>query len=53
MAIRLYTLNPFPLNRVVPSRIESAAILAWHHVWQEEPKLDIQTADADLPFVRS
>ncbi|NER83459.1 MAG: hypothetical protein F6K42_28690 [Leptolyngbya sp. SIO1D8] len=44
----LYTLNPFPCDRAVPARITGSAILAWHHHWQEQPRLEIQTASTHV-----
>lgn len=41
-----YTLSPFPCDRAVPARIDGFAILAWHHSWRSQPRLDIQTASA-------
>ncbi|MEO0532480.1 MAG: hypothetical protein AAF215_01260 [Cyanobacteria bacterium P01_A01_bin.123] len=48
-----YTLNPFPLNQAVPARINGIAILAWHHPWQGQPKLVIQTAATDADAIRA
>ncbi|MEM1370259.1 MAG: hypothetical protein AAGG02_20115 [Cyanobacteria bacterium P01_H01_bin.15] len=44
----IYTLNPFPGDRAVPARINGAAILAWHHPWQGQSKLVIQTAHTNV-----
>ena len=48
----LFTLNPFPLNRAVPVRIDGAAILAWHHLWQGQPTLLIQAAATDFQAIQ-
>lgn len=47
-----FTLDPFPLNRAVPARIHGVAILAWHHLWQAQPRVLIQTAAADFEFIQ-
>ncbi len=44
----MYTLNPFPCDRAVPARINGLAILAWHHLWQGQPRLEIQTAQGQV-----
>lgn len=44
----LYTLNPFPSDRAVPARINGLALLAWHHSWQGQPRLAIQTAQSHV-----
>ncbi|MEM7773451.1 MAG: hypothetical protein AAF327_23460, partial [Cyanobacteria bacterium P01_A01_bin.37] len=49
----IYTLSPFPLNRAVPARINGIAILAWHILWQGQPKLVIQTAVQDCDTVHA
>ncbi|MGB3138964.1 MAG: hypothetical protein WBG38_09300 [Nodosilinea sp.] len=49
----LYTLNPFPCDRAVPARINGKAILAWHHLWQGEPRLLIQTACSDIDQIQT
>ncbi|MEO1125614.1 MAG: hypothetical protein AAFW84_14620 [Cyanobacteria bacterium J06635_15] len=49
----IYTLNPFPLNQAVPARINGIAILVWHHPWQGQPRLTIQTALADIDTVQA
>ncbi|MEL6555717.1 MAG: hypothetical protein AAFQ63_19990 [Cyanobacteria bacterium J06621_11] len=43
----LYTLNPFPCDRAVPARINGIAILAWHYLWDNQPRLAIQTASVN------
>ncbi|MEO0984882.1 MAG: hypothetical protein AAFY20_04965 [Cyanobacteria bacterium J06639_14] len=48
----IYTLNPFPCDRAVPARIDGTAILAWHHSWQGQPRLEIQTASAHINMIR-
>ncbi|EDX87336.1 hypothetical protein S7335_5044 [Synechococcus sp. PCC 7335] len=48
----IHTLTPFPLERAVPARINQIAILAWHHLWNEQPRLTIQTASANAAKVR-
>ncbi len=42
----LYPLDPLPLDRAVPARIENYAVLIWHHTWDAQPYLAIQTATA-------
>jgi hypothetical protein len=49
----IYTLSPFPLHRAVPARINGIAILAWHHLWNGQPKLAIQTAIQDSEVIQS
>ena len=49
----LYTLDPFPLDRAVPARINDTAILAWYHLWQGRPRLEVQIASSDLPRMRA
>lgn len=48
----LYTLTPFPCDRAVPARINGIAILAWHHLWQGQPRLTIQTASTHVDTIR-
>ncbi|MEL6225228.1 MAG: hypothetical protein AAFR31_21580 [Cyanobacteria bacterium J06627_8] len=49
----IYTLNPFPCDRAVPARIDGMAILAWHYLWQESPRIEIQTAWANIDMIRN
>lgn len=49
----LYSIAPFPLNAAMPARINDIAILAWHHLWQGQPKLVIQTAIADIDAIQA
>ncbi|MBE9065033.1 hypothetical protein [cf. Phormidesmis sp. LEGE 11477] len=48
----LYTLTPFPCDRAVPAHIDAITVLAWHHLWQEQPRLTIQTAAANANKIR-
>ncbi|MGF1499455.1 MAG: hypothetical protein ACFB8W_21910 [Elainellaceae cyanobacterium] len=48
----LFTLHPFPCDRAVPARINGTAILAWHHFWEGQPRLLIQTAAADAGSIQ-
>lgn len=48
----IYTLNPFPCDRAVPARIEGLAMLAWHHHWQGQPRLTLQTAQAHVEAIQ-
>lgn len=48
----LYSLTPFPCDRAVPARINGVAILAWHHLWYEQPRVYIQTASANVNEIR-
>lgn len=48
----IYTLHPFPCDRAVPARIEGLAILAWHHHWPGQPRLTIQTAQANVQAIQ-
>ncbi|MEB3357640.1 MAG: hypothetical protein VKK04_13005 [Synechococcales bacterium] len=48
----LFTLDPFPCDRAVPARIDGRAILAWHHLWEGQPRLLIQTANADVDLIQ-
>ncbi|MGD1859490.1 MAG: hypothetical protein ACFB0E_05910 [Leptolyngbyaceae cyanobacterium] len=48
----IYTLNPFPSDRAVPARINDMAILAWHHPWQGQPKLAIQTSNTSVQAIQ-
>jgi len=48
----IYTLHPFPCDRAVPARIEGLAILAWYHRWQGQPRLTIQTAQANVQAIQ-
>ena len=43
----IYTLTPFPCDRAVPARVNEIAILAWHHLWNAQPRLTIQTASTN------
>lgn len=47
----IYTLKPFPCDRAVPARINGLAILAWHHYWQRQPRLTLQTAQANVEAI--
>ena len=47
-----YTLTPFPCERAVPARINSIAILAWHHLWDKQPSVSIQTASVNADEIR-
>lgn len=49
----LYTLQPFPCDRALRSRIDDIAILAWHHRWHQHPQFLIQTAPADIEAVKT
>ncbi len=49
----IYTLEPFPCDRAVPARINGIAILAWHHLWQGQPSLTIQTATASVDAIQT
>lgn len=44
----IYRLSPFPCERAVPARINGLGILAWHHCWRGQPRLEIQTAQANI-----
>lgn len=48
----IYALKPFPIDRAVPARINGLAILAWHHFWQGQPRLEIQTAEANVDTIQ-
>lgn len=48
----IYTLDPFPSDRAVPARVDGRAILAWHHQWQGQPWLEIQTAAENLAAIQ-
>ncbi|MEM0980721.1 MAG: hypothetical protein AAGH78_10645 [Cyanobacteria bacterium P01_H01_bin.58] len=48
----IYTLNPFPCDRAVPARIHGMAMLAWHHRWQGQPQLTIQTAQVNVKAIQ-
>ncbi|MEO0541594.1 MAG: hypothetical protein AAFZ80_12125 [Cyanobacteria bacterium P01_A01_bin.105] len=48
-----FRLTPLPLNQAVPARINGTAILVWHQLWQEQPRLLIQTARVDIESVQA
>ncbi|WP_204137001.1 hypothetical protein [Halomicronema sp. CCY15110] len=48
----IYTLHPFPCDRAVPARINDLAILAWHHSWQGQPRLTLQTAQENVEAIQ-
>lgn len=48
----IYTLHPFPCDRAVPAHIEGLAMLAWHHRWQGQPRLTVQTAQANVQAIQ-
>ncbi|MGD1942370.1 MAG: hypothetical protein ACFB0G_13760 [Leptolyngbyaceae cyanobacterium] len=49
----LFQLTPFPLDRAVPARIDGVAILAWHQLWQGQPRLLIQAAPANIDQIQA
>ena len=48
----IYSLTPFPCDRAVPACINGVAILAWHYLWDEQPRVSIQTASANVDEIR-
>ncbi|MBW4652644.1 MAG: hypothetical protein KME20_06340 [Kaiparowitsia implicata GSE-PSE-MK54-09C] len=48
----LYRLDPLPLDCAVPARIGNCAVLIWHHTWNTQPYLAIQTVTTQQDFIR-